>query len=261
MGDTQITADEIAGSLKALPEADRAALAKNPAMLSQYVRSILVQRLVLQQAQAKKWQEQPVVKEKMEKLRDGVVSETYLESMAKPEAGFPSAEELKAAYEANQEALRVPRQWELAQIFVAKGDAAARKVAEVKKELSTPGADFAAVAQAQSEEAASAAEGGRIGLLNENMLQPEVRTALVTAKKGQITTPIEMADGWHLIKVLDIKEPYTPTLEEILPQLTERLRAEKTKANAQAYVTKLLQDNPVAINELALSQTLAPAAR
>ncbi len=261
MGDTQITQEEIATALQVLPPAERAALAENPAMLSQYVRSILVQRLVLREAEKQNWPDRPEVKEKMDKLRDGVVSETYLEAKARPENGYPGDAALETAYEANKAALRVPRQWELAQIFIAKGDQAEQKLAEVKKKLGAAGADFAVLAKTYSEEPASAAEGGKIGTLNEDLLQPEVRAKLVTAKKGQTTDPIEMADGWHIIRVLDIKEPYTPTLEQIRPQLAEGLRAEKTKTNAQEYVTKLLQDNPVAINELALSQTLEPASR
>ena len=59
-------------------------------------------------------------------------------------------------------------------------------------------------------------------------------------------------------RCLEIKEPFTPSLAQLKPQLMQQLRAEKTKANSQAYVAQLLQENPVAINELALSQALGP---
>jgi len=259
VGDTKITSDEIAGSLQTLPEADRAALSKNPAMLSEYVRSVLVQRLVLQEARKKDWENQAVVLDRMERLREGIVAETFLASVAKPEAGFPSDEQLEAAYAANKDALRIPRQWNLAQIFVSRD--ARKKLAEVQQKLAANGADFAELAQNYSDEPSSAAQGGKIGLLSENLLQPEIRTALITAKAGRVTNPIEMTDGWHIVKGLGIEEPSTPTLAQIRPQLTERLRAERTKVNAKEYVTKLLQDNPVVINELALSQTLESAPR
>ena len=52
--------------------------------------------------------------------------------------------------------------------------------------------------------------------------------------------------------------PFTPTLDQLRAQLVQQLRTEKTKANSQAYLARLLQQNPVAINELALSKALGP---
>jgi phage regulator Rha-like protein len=59
-----------------------------------------------------------------------------------------------------------------------------------------------------------------------------------------------------ILKVIDIKEAYTPAFEEIRTALAQQLRNEKTQANSQAYLAKLLQQTPVAINELALSKVL-----
>jgi hypothetical protein len=58
------------------------------------------------------------------------------------------------------------------------------------------------------------------------------------------------------LKVIDIKEPYTPALDEIRSALAQQLRNEKAQSNSQAYLAKLLQQTPVAINELALSKVL-----
>jgi len=66
---------------------------------------------------------------------------------------------------------------------------------------------------------------------------------------------------WHIIKVLDIKERYTPSLDEIRLQLTERLRAERARQLSQEYVAKLLQQTPVSINELGLSKLLNKTAK
>jgi parvulin-like peptidyl-prolyl isomerase len=60
----------------------------------------------------------------------------------------------------------------------------------------------------------------------------------------------------HILKVIDIKEAYTPALDEIRTALARQLRNEKTQANSQAYLAKLLQQTPVTINELALSKIL-----
>ena len=40
-------------------------------------------------------------------------------------------------------------------------------------------------------------------------------------------------------------------------QMTERMRQERAKANSQAYIAALLQQNPVSINEVTLAKALA----
>jgi parvulin-like peptidyl-prolyl isomerase len=125
-----------------------------------------------------------------------------------------------------------------------------------KKSLHQPAADFAAIAKGESEEPESAARGGEIGWLTESQIQPEVRSQVGSLTKNSVSEPIRLEDGWHILKVLDIKEGYTPTLEEIHSALAQQLRTEKTQANSQAYLAKLLQQTPVAINELALSKVL-----
>ncbi len=197
-------------------------------------------------------------------LEDSVIAQTYLESVSKPPDTYPSDAELQAAYDANKSQLVVPRQYELAQIFVkkAKGadaETAARaqvKVDEVRKALAKKGVDFAAVARAESDDANGAAKGGELGWVYENRIQPEILKELGPLAKGSVTQPLLLDDGWHILKVIDIKEPYTPSLEEIRPRLVERMRAEKARQNSQAYVSKLLEQTPIQINELNLSKVL-----
>ena len=71
-----------------------------------------------------------------------------------------------------------------------------------------------------------------------------------------VSDPIKLEDGWHIVKLLDTKAANTPSLDQIKDQLVQQMRAEKAKANSQAYLAKLLQENPLAINELELSKVL-----
>ena len=75
-----------------------------------------------------------------------------------------------------------------------------------------------------------------------------------------VSDPIRLDDGWHIIKVTDIREAHTPTLEQIRGQLVRQMRSDKARANTQAHLAELLKTNPVAVNELALSKVLPKAA-
>ena len=264
VGDTEVKLDEIRSTIESLDARDQAALARDPSLLTQTVRTLLMRRVVLKEALAKHWDTEPAVATLIQRARDNTVVESYLQSVSKPPDSYPSDAELQAAYDARKSQLLVARQFRLAQIFVAlpknadktTTEKAQTKLDTVRKGLHQSGADFATVAKTNSEEPESAARGGELGWLNESQIQPEVRLQLGSLTKNSISEPIRLDDGWHILKVVDIKEPYTPTLEEIHSALAQQLRNEKTQANSQAYLGKLLQQTPVAINELALSRVL-----
>jgi len=262
VGDTDIKVDDVRPFLQKLDARQQAALARDPALLSQFVRTIVVQQLLLKQAEADHWDQQPVVKEQLDRVRDSALAESYLESVSKAPESYPSAAELQAAYDANKDAILVPRQLRLAQIYIAlpkdagkdAADKAQARVASVQENLKQ--SDFAEVASSRSDEQASAARGGEIGWLTEAQIQPELRAQVAGLAKNATSAPIRLNDGWHIIKVLDVKEAYTPSLDDIRSQLTQQLRAARARANSEAYLAKLLQQNQVAINEIALSQIL-----
>lgn len=261
---TQITVEQLRPLFAGLDERQRAALEKDPTLLNQAVRTFLIQQIVLKEALEKNWDKQAAVAEELQRQRDNVIAQSYLRSLAQPPASYPSAAEIQAAYDANKAALVVPRQMQLAQIFVAlpKGadkaatDKAQAKLDAILKDLSS--GDFAAVAKASSDEQASAARGGEIGWLAETQIQPGIRESVSGIAKGGVSKPIRLDDGWHVIKVLDVKDSHTASLDEVSEALAQRLRAERLKANSEAYIATLMQQHPISINELAITKVLEP---
>jgi hypothetical protein len=91
---------------------------------------------------------------------------------------------------------------------------------------------------------------------SEKQIQPEILAQLPKLRVNVISEPVRLKDGWHILKVLDAREPFTPIFDQVRLQLAQRLRAEKTRASMQAYMTEMLQKHPVAVNEVALSKLL-----
>ena len=264
VGDLEVNLDEIKSALGNLDVRELAAVSRDPALLNQVVRSLLVQRLLYREALAKKWDQSEQAVARLERLRQSAVTESYLESVSQPPDGWPADAEVQAAYEANQASWLVPRQYRLAQIYVALpegGDQAAvtkaqGRIEAVKRKVDEKPGDFEVLAKAESDEKTSAAAGGEIGWLTEAQIQPDIREAAIKLAAGQVSTPIKRAQGWHIIKCLEIKESFTPSLADLKVSLVEKMREEKVKANSQAYLAQLLQENPVTINELAIGQIL-----
>jgi parvulin-like peptidyl-prolyl isomerase len=259
---TQITVEQLRPLFAGLDDRQRAALEKDPAQLNQAIRTFLIQQIVLKEALEKNWDKQAAVTEELQRLRDSVIVQSYLRSLSQPPASFPTDAEVQAAYDANKAALVVPKQMQLAQVFVAlpKGadkaatDKAQAKLDAIVKDISA--GDFAAVAKASSDEQASAARGGEIGWLAETQIQPGIREAITGLAKSGVSKPIRLDDGWHVIKVLDVKDSHTASLDEVREALAQRLRAERLKANSEAYIATLMQQHPISINELAITKVL-----
>jgi peptidylprolyl isomerase len=259
IGDIEVTTDQLRESIAGI-EGANTNTANNPQALGQYARALLLQRLLLQQASEQKWDQDPAVISRMVRAREAALSESYLESKSKPDASYPSEQEIKDAYEANKSKLLIPKSYELAQIFIESpesGDAATQakaksKLEEVRKQLAAKDADFSSIARTSSDEKSSAENGGKIGWLAENQIQPEIRSKLPNLKLKAVSEPIRLNAGWHIIKLLDVREARPPTLDEIRDNLVTSMREEKSRELRQNFIAELLKKHPLAINEIEL---------
>lgn len=264
VGGSDVTADEVKATIQLLDARQQAAMARDPALLSQTVRAILANRLVLKEATAKKWEQQPAVVAQLARARENLIVESYLQSVTTPPDSFPSEAEIKSVYEANASALLVPRRFRLAQIVIAvpkdadkaAEDTARKKLDDVVKKLKQPGADFGATARSSSEESDSAGREGEIGWVNEPDLRTEIRSQVTGLPKAGITEAIRLDDGWHIVKLLETEAAHTRPFAEVRDALVQRMRAERTEANRRAYVAELLKQSPPVVNEIALSKLL-----
>ena len=260
-GDIEITSQELRESIAGMESGNSMDLTKDAEALSQYARALLVRRLVLREALEKKWDQEPAVIAKLVRAREAALAESYLDAASATEKSYPTEAQVKEAYDANRAKFVIPKSFRLAQIYIntATGpeDAAAKaKLAAIQKQLAAKGADFAVIAKSSSDDPASAAQGGEIGWLTEEQIQPEIRLKLPKLTLNKISDPILLKDGWHILKVLDIREARTPTLDEIRDNLVTNLKAEQSRINRQQFIAELLKKHPLAINEIELTKLL-----
>lgn len=255
IGDRDVTASEIRGQLEELTPKDREALQANRAELARFVRGILVRRALLQDATAAGWEKNPSVVAGLNRVRDQYLVESFLQSAAKVPEDYPSDEEVASAYKAEKERLRLPRRFQLSQIFISAdgGDEAARKKAEsLAAQVKAKPADFARLAKENSDEPVSAARNGSLGWLAEEAITPEVRPTVSTLAKGQVSAPVKGNGGYHIIRLEDVREAGPASIEEVREDLKTALRLQRAQLNREAYIATLLERQAISVNELAL---------
>jgi peptidylprolyl isomerase len=269
LGTAEIRVSELQKLLETQPPEVRDQLLKSPPALDRLVRTEVYRRALIEEARAKGWDKRPDVAVQMERAREQVLVTSYMNELAKPPADFPGEQELSAAYNANQAEFALPRQFRVAQIFVAvpkdaaKADAERlrKKADDIAKRAQSKDADFARLAQANSDHKASAEQGGDLGWMAERDMIPEMRTLIPTLAKGEVGKPVHTEQGWHIIKLLDLKPASVRPLAEVRVQLAAAMRQRLAQENEKRYLDKMAEQTPVAVNEIALGKLRTAAGK
>jgi peptidyl-prolyl cis-trans isomerase C len=104
-------------------------------------------------------------------------------------------------------------------ILVEDEDQAKALIAQIKG-----GASFEDLAKKNSKDPGSGEKGGDLDWANPGSYVPEFSQAMVKLKKGEMTdAPVKSQFGWHVIKVVDVRDAQFPPLDEVKPQIQQRL--------------------------------------
>lgn len=266
LGAIHISSAEVQQLLRAMPESERAKVKSNREGLENWLRQRLAGEAVLREAQQKKWAERPEVRARIDAaVKDvtaRVVTSSYLESIVQLPAGFPSDAEVSAAYERAKPQLNMAATYRVAQIFLpVTPDADAAAIAAVRTRASELAVqartgDFAALAKAHSQDAASAAQGGEVGNLPLAQLLPETREMVATMQPNQISDPVRSTAGFHVLKLLGSQPARPATLEEAKPMLQAALREQRQQELINTHLSKLAPSSSVSIDKAALDAVL-----
>lgn len=266
LGSISISSAEVQQLLRAMPEGERTKVKSNPEGVQNWLRQRLASEALLREAQQKKWAERPEVKARIDAaIKDvtaRIVSTSYLESLVRLPAGFPSDAEVRVAYERNKSQLNVAPTYRIAQIFLpvapdadAATIAAVRsKAAELTKQART--GDFAALAKEHSLDAPSASKGGEVGNLPLAQLLPETREIVSSMQLNQVSEPVRSVSGFHVLKLLASQPARPATLEEVKPTLQAALREQRQQELVNEYLSKLAPSSEVSIDNAALDTAL-----
>jgi peptidyl-prolyl cis-trans isomerase SurA len=100
------------------------------------------------------------------------------------------------------------------------------------------GDDFATVAEAVSEDTASATDGGDLNWLSPGDTVPEFEEALAKLQIDELSQPIKTPFGWHLIQVLE-RRSYDTTDEVKRAQCGRQVRAAKAEEERELWARRL----------------------
>ena len=96
-------------------------------------------------------------------------------------------------------------------------------------ERAKAGEDFAKLARENSDDTASAVNGGNLGYFTRGSMVKPFEQAAFSMKPGDISALVKTIFGYHIIKVEEYTEPGVRSLAEAMDEVKEGLRQEKAK--------------------------------
>ncbi|HTM26091.1 MAG TPA: peptidylprolyl isomerase [Vicinamibacterales bacterium] len=154
-----------------------------------------------------------------------------------------TGQQIERAYNENVQQYSTPEQVRASHILLkteGKDEAAVKKQAEELTAKVKAGADFAELAKKYSEDEGSAKKGGDLDYFPRGQMVAEFDKAAFSMKPGQITdAPVKSQFGYHIIKVIDHKEPSTKPLSEVRAQIEDQLKWEQAQAAAQKLADQI----------------------
>ncbi len=150
-----------------------------------------------------------------------------------------SEQEIREYYEDNLEAFKVKKQVRARHIlFRLSPDAKKEEEEKVRKRAESvlkkarAGENFAELAKKYSE-GPTKSKGGDLGYFSRGTMVKPFEDAAFALKKGEISDLVRTQFGYHIIKVEDIKEARTKTLDEVKEEIRKILI--QTKCRELAY--------------------------
>ncbi|SFL23243.1 foldase protein PrsA [Paenibacillus sp. 1_12] len=163
-------------------------------------------------------------------LKQNLQTQLTIEKILEPQVTVTD-DEIKKYYDENLETLKTPEQVKASHILVATKEEAEAILQELKN-----GGDFSAIAQEKSLDTATKSQGGDLNYFAKGEMEEPFETAAFKLEIGALSDVIQSTNGFHIIKVADHKQAYTPTLEEKKEEIRKTVTKEKISTLATSWL-------------------------
>jgi peptidyl-prolyl cis-trans isomerase C len=203
-----------------ISQATRQGQPRSPELEAQVRDEVVLREMFMQEAEKRGLAQSAEYKSQLEFARQTIlIRELFNEYQKKNPV---SDAEVVAEYE-KFKAQSSGTEYRARHILVDKEDDAKALIVQING-----GAKFEDLAKKNSKDTGSGENGGDLDFANPGAYVPEFSQAMVKLKKGEMTlTPVKSQFGWHIIRLDDTREAKFPGLDEVKPQIQQRLGQQK----------------------------------
>lgn len=189
------------------------------------------------------------LKEQIEKLK--LVS---IEVRAKIQVG---ESEMREYYEANQAKYAEDETFRARHIFFRTNEKAPAD--DIKRTMNTAlmvlaeaksGKDFAELAKSYSEDPAARKDGGALGTFKKGDMMPELETAILAMKPGDVSELVYTTSGFHIIKLEERTSGKMKPFDSVKGEIEETLYRKKSEERFSQWAKELRSKASIEMKDL-----------
>lgn len=155
--------------------------------------------------------------------------------------------EVERYYKEHRAEFETPHEVRVAHVLIRvpeTGGSAAEDKARARAEdvirRAKAGEDFARLAKEFSEDPGTVGKGGEVGWIAKGQVVPQFEEVAFALKKAEVSPkPVRTQFGFHVVKVLDVREGGLKPLTEVAPLIRARLINERIGLEAMAKATEI----------------------
>jgi len=236
-----ISKEDVKAQMKMLPEIAIQHF-QGPEGLTKFVDELVKKEMLYLEAQKRGMDKDKEFQKKVEEFKKITLINDLLDKEIEHSPKVTD-EDIKGYYEKNKEDFLINKQIRISHIFIKTED----ELNQVKQRIDK-GEDFAKIASEVSVDKASSKVGGDIGFIKKGELAPELENVVFTMRKGQVSAPLKVKDGFRIIKVTDIKGNLVE-LDKVKGLINQRLIAEKQRESFEKFMEKIKKNYKIDINK------------
>jgi peptidyl-prolyl cis-trans isomerase C len=241
-GGAAVTEQDLKEEALRLPPKAQAQVLSRPSETAKFAQNVLIRRELARRAEADGLQSDPKVAAALRAARDRVLSDAALDRAEGAPPDRAALERLaRNQYDADPAKFDTPEQVRVRHILVsAKACEAEARARQLLEQARQPGADFAALAQANSDDPGSAARGGDLGFFGRGRMTKDFEAAAFALKQpGDLSDVVKTEFGYHVIRLEERKPAVRQPFEEVRDGLVRSLAEAESRSRRQQTVDQI----------------------
>lgn len=231
---TAITAKDVQDEMKGLPPAAKDFFTGAEGM-TRFVDELTKREMLYLEAKKRGIDKDKEIEKRIEDFKRMTMIQKMIEKEIEEKSKQqPTEEDLKAFYEKNKDEFIETNQVRLSQIVVKSQDELNKVMDRLKK-----GEDFKAVA---------GGKGGDIGFFKRGDLSKQLEDVAFRLRKGQVSMPIPMKDGVHILMVTDIKGNQVE-FDRAKALIAQRLMVDRQKNTFEKFIEDVKKNYKIDIKK------------
>lgn len=178
-------------------------------------------KLMSMEAVARGLDEEPEARHRLDTARDNILGNILLETVAAERIDEMA---IRRMYETQVSLLeqQMENEARLRHILAPTKEDIDKIAAEIKA-----GADFSVTAARRSIDEATRMDGGDLGYLTAEDATPEFARVIRDVPQGGVSRPFQDGEGWHIVKVDEVRKRRPPSIEELRERIERYLRVQQ----------------------------------